>query len=102
MQGETHERPVGGREYEETERKLVEGFLSRPRRIPKRPQWSRTSIVIIRKEALPFYFAVYDHDLSRFVELQYRSGPNASLRSVHLPDTMQPPPIGQGPVRSAE
>ena len=67
------------------EQGLLESFLSKPRRTPARPAWSRTSTLIIRKEALPFYYAIYDHEQGRFTELQYRSTPLSPLRIIQLP-----------------
>src|SRR5690606_8785333 len=52
---------------------LLRLFLHKHRPVPKRPAFSRTSTIIVRKELLPFYYAIYDHDLCRFVELQYRN-----------------------------
>lgn len=71
---------------------LLRLFLLKHRPIPRRPACSRTSTVIVRKELLPFYYAIYDHDLCRFVELQFRSMKDGPLRSVPIPLGMAPPP----------
>jgi hypothetical protein len=93
------EQPVHGDPNEqdhisEVEEELIRRFTSKPRRIPKRPPYSRISLLIIRKEWLPFFYALYDHDLHRFVELQYRHTANGPMRSVQIPPDRQPP----GPV----
>ncbi|MBK7286354.1 MAG: hypothetical protein IPI95_04180 [Flavobacteriales bacterium] len=44
----------------------------------------------------PFYYAIYDHDLYRFIELQYRHGKDSPLFSIRIPDSMQPP-VTSGP-----
>ena len=86
MQGESNIRQFGGKEEQrEMEQGLLESFLSKPRRTPARPAWSRTSTLIIRKEALPFYYAIYDHEQGRFTELQYRSAPLSPLRIIQIP-----------------
>ena len=77
-------------EIKDMERRIVERFPSKPRKHPPRPAWSRTSILIIRKEVVPFYYAIYDHEQERFVELQYRTGPNSPLLSIPVPSTLQP------------
>lgn len=75
----------------EFEQELLQRFLERTRSVPSRPPHSRTSTIIIRKELLPFYFAIYDHDRYRFIELQYRLGKDSPLLSVQVPEAMQPP-----------
>lgn len=75
----------------ELEKELMLQFLGKQRSIPKRPAYSRMSTLIIRKELLPFYYAIYDHDLGRFVELQYRIGKDGPLTAVPVPMEMQPP-----------
>lgn len=77
-------------ELQDMERRIMERFLSKPRKHPPKPAWSRTSILIIRKEVLPFYYAIYDHEQDRFVELQYKAGPSSPLRSIQVPSTLQP------------
>lgn len=79
-------------ELQDMERRIMERFLSKPRKHPPRPPWSRTSILIIRKEVVPFYYAIYDHEQERFVELQYKAGPSSPLRSIEVPNTLQPGP----------
>ena len=76
---------------QEFERELLLEFLGRSRTVPPRPSYSRTSTIIIRKELLPFYYAIYDHDLFRFIELQYRDGKDSPLHYIRIPDDMQPP-----------
>jgi hypothetical protein len=76
------------------EARLLHNFVNEERPTPARPQWSHTSVVIIRKQVLPYYFAIYDHDLHRFTELQYREARNAPLHRVAIPATGQPPPPG--------
>lgn len=71
---------------------LLKNFTGRPRPVPMRPLYSRTSTIIIRKQVLPFYYAIYDHDLQRFVELQYRHGAGGTLQHLAVPADMQPPP----------
>ncbi len=73
------------------ERELLQRFLERSRPIPSRPPYSRTSTIIIRKEVLPFYFAIYDHDRYRFIELQFRLGKESPLLYIPVPESMQPP-----------
>ena len=80
----------GRTEIQDMERRIMDRFIAKPRKHPPRPAWSRTSIVIIRKEVVPFYYAIYDHDQERFVELQYRTGPLSPLRSIVVPSTLQP------------
>lgn len=70
---------------------LLRLFLHKHRPVPKRPAFSRTSTIIVRKEILPFYYAIYDHDLRRFVELQYRNVKDGPLLSVQIPAGMHPP-----------
>jgi hypothetical protein len=79
---------------EELDEELLQCFLASPRRIPEQPHYSRTSIVVVRKELLPFYYAVYDHAVHRFVELQYRQGRNAPLHICPIPPETQPPTAG--------
>lgn len=67
-----------------------DAFLNKPRQVPHRPEASRTSTIVVRKEVVAFYYAIYDHDLERFTELQYRETPDSPLRSVALSPTMQP------------
>lgn len=67
-----------------------EAFLKKPRHVPARPEASRTSTLVVRKEVVPYYYAIYDHDLERFTELQYRLTPDGVLRTVPLSATMQP------------
>ena len=73
------------------EQSLLQCFLDRSRPVPPRPPYSRTSTVIIRKEVVPFYFAIYDHDRFRFIELQYRNGKDSALLSIPIPESLQPP-----------
>ncbi|MBK9421241.1 MAG: hypothetical protein IPN44_09310 [Flavobacteriales bacterium] len=73
-----------------TDKAVRESFLAKPRRVPTRPDASRTSILVVRKEVLPYYYAIYDHDLERYTELQYRLSLNEPLRSVVLSALMQP------------
>lgn len=73
------------------EKELLQLFLERPRAVPIRPPCSRTSTLIIRKELVPFYYAIYDHDRYRFIELQYRHGEDSPLLSIPIPESMQPP-----------
>ncbi|HQV38121.1 MAG: hypothetical protein IPO60_00420 [Flavobacteriales bacterium] len=80
----------------ELEQELLQRFLERSRPVPSRPPCSRTSTIIIRKELIPFYYAIYDHDLYRFIELQYRHGKDSPLFSIRIPDSMQPP-VTSGP-----
>ena len=47
-------------------------------------------MLVVRKEVVPFYYAIYDHDLGRFTELQYRISKDAPLRSVVLSPMLQP------------
>lgn len=75
----------------DVEQELLRLFLKKERPVPDRPPFSRTSTIIVRKELLPFYYAIYDHDLSRFVELQYRNDKDGPLISIHVPLNMQPP-----------
>ena len=75
----------------DVEQELLRLFLKKERPVPDRPPFSRTSTIIVRKELLPFYYAIYDHDLSRFVELQYRNDKDGPLISIHVPLSMQPP-----------
>lgn len=77
-------------EIQDLERRIMERFVSKPRKHPPRPAWSRTSILIIRKEVVPFYYAIYDHEQERFVELQYRAGTQSPVRSILVPSTVQP------------
>lgn len=77
-------------ELQDIERRIMERFIAKPRKHPPRPEWSRTSILIIRKEVLPFYYAIFDHEQERFVELQYRVGLHSPLRSIQVPSTLQP------------
>jgi len=77
-------------EIQDMERRIMERFIAKPRKYPPRPAWSRTSIVIIRKEVVPFYYAIYDHEQERFVELQYKASPSSPLRSIEVPSTLQP------------
>lgn len=72
-------------------RELLGLFLQKHRPIPKRPAFSRTSTLIVRKEFLPFYYAIYDHDLARFIELQYRTVKDGPLLTVQVPMDVQPP-----------
>ena len=72
------------------EQRILERFLAKPRKHPARPAWSHFSILIIRKEVVPFYYAIYDHELGRFVELQYRAGPSSPLRSIAVPGNVDP------------
>lgn len=69
---------------------VLEAFLKKPRRVPTRPGASRTSTLVVRKEIVPFYYAIYDHDLGRFTALQYRPTKDAPLRSVALAPEKQP------------
>ena len=80
----------------EFEQELLQRFLERYRPVPQRPPYSRTSTLIIRKELLPFYFAIYDHDRYRFIELQYRLGRDSPLFSIQIPESMQPPVTNDG------
>lgn len=73
------------------EQELLQCFLEKARPAPARPAYSRTSTIIIRKELVPFYYAIYDHDRCRFLELQYRNGKDSPLLSIHIPESMQPP-----------
>ncbi len=70
---------------------LLENFAANVRPVPKRPLHSRTSTIIIRKQVLPFYYAIYNHDLQRFVELQYRLGEDGTLRHLAVAQDRQPP-----------
>lgn len=74
------------------EEALVRNFTGKPRQIPARPSFSRTSTIIIRKQVLPFYYAIYDHDRQRFVELQYRQAEGGPILKLKLPPDKQPPP----------
>lgn len=47
--------------------------------------------MIIRKHVLPFYYAIFDHALHRFVELQYRFPQGSYLRTCNVPGDQQPP-----------
>lgn len=91
MQNENEGRGSMKQRDLEFEQELLQCFLERSRPIPKRPTYSRTSTIIIRKELIPFYYAIYDHDRYCFIELQYRSGKNSPLLSVPIPESMQPP-----------
>ncbi len=79
----------------EFEQELLHRFLERSLPVPSRPPYSRTSTNIIRKELLPFYYAIYDHDLYRFIELQYRLGKDSPLLAIRIPESMQPPVTSQ-------
>ncbi len=72
------------------EAELIRCFLAKPRSIPQRPSATHVSTLVIRKELLPFYFAIYDHDLGRFTALQYHTDPDAPLCSVALQPHEQP------------
>ena len=86
MQPGNNDRQAAEQAQTELEQRILEGFLSKPRAVPKRPAWSGHSMVIIRKESVPFYYAIYDHDLGRFTELQYRAGPGSPLRHIPVPE----------------
>ena len=77
----------------EFEQDLLHRFLDKARPVPTRPPYSRTSTIIIRKELVPFYYAIYDHDRYRFIELQYRHDKDSPLLSIRIPESMQPPAI---------
>ena len=77
-------------EKQDMEQRILEQFLAKSRKHPPRPAWSHSSILIIRKEVVPFYYAIYDHEQERFVELQYRAGPTSPLRSITVPSNVQP------------
>ncbi|MGV9014004.1 MAG: hypothetical protein ACOH13_15540 [Flavobacteriales bacterium] len=77
-------------ETELTDKAVRDSFLAKPRRVPMRPDASRTSILVVRKEVLPYYYAIYDHDLERYTELQYRLSLNEPLRCVALSSLIQP------------
>ena len=91
MDRNNEERPTLNQRDMDVGQELLRLFLKKERPIPDRPPFSRTSTIIVRKELLPFYYAIYDHDLSRFVELQYRNDKNGPLMSVLVPTGMQPP-----------
>ena len=75
---------------EDLDKAVVDSFVGKRRPIPPRPARSRTTTVIIRKEVVSFYYAIYAHELGRFVELRYRPDPDAPMRSIPLPDSLQP------------
>ena len=77
------------------EQELLQRFLESTRPVPARPHYSRTSTIIIRKEVGPFYYAIYDHERLRFIELQYRTGKDSPLLSIPIPESMQPPASDQ-------
>ncbi len=76
----------------EFEKELLESFISKQRTAPARPASSRTSTVIVRKEIIPFYYAIYDHELKRYTRLMYRNANprDPSLQTVPVPAEMQP------------
>ena len=95
------ERGPWAAHFANLEEALLRNFVSKPRQIPARPSFSRNSTIIIRKQVLPFYFAIYDHDLQRFVELQYRHAEGGPLETMLVPADMQPPLTGEeGPTSS--
>jgi len=77
-------------EISDLERELLKHFAAKPRRIPKRPTCSPTSTVIIRRDLLPFYYAIFDHHLGSFTELRYRTSKAGPLLSVRIPPETQP------------
>lgn len=79
-------------ELTEVEEELLRCFTEKPRHIPARPAHSSTSVLVVRKEWLPFYYAIYDHDLKCFVALQYRHTRNAPMRTIRIPAQRQPQP----------
>ncbi len=90
MKHKNRQRPVE-EAATELDALLLRNFLGKERHVPARPHWSHTSTVIIRKQVLPFYYAIYDHDLHRFTELQYRGAMNEPMRRVPVPATEHPP-----------
>ncbi|MBS1570411.1 MAG: hypothetical protein JST45_13365 [Bacteroidetes bacterium] len=78
----------------ELEGALLRNFMHTERPVPQHPHWSRTTTVVIRKQVLPYYYAIYDHELHRYVELQYRVGRDAPLCHMDVPAEAQPPTIG--------
>lgn len=76
----------------EFEKELLESFISKQRTAPARPAASRTSTVIVRKEIIPFYYAIYDHELKRYTRLMYRNANprDTSLQTVPVPEEKQP------------
>ncbi|MFT3886158.1 MAG: hypothetical protein QM724_12255 [Flavobacteriales bacterium] len=75
-------------------RSVLSSFLSRARRLPRRPTRFTRSIVIVRKDIVPFYHAIYDHVRGRFTELQVpRPGSNNTL-IIPIPGDQQPPDLG--------
>ena len=91
MDRNSEERPTLNQRETDVKKELLRLFLQKQRPVPKRPAFSRTSTLIVRKEFLPFYYAIYDHDLARFVELQFRSVKDGPLQSLPIPLGMQPP-----------
>ena len=91
MDRNSEERPTLNQRETDVKMELLRLFLKKHRPVPKRPAFSRTSTLIVRKEFLPFYYAIYDHDLARFVELQFRSVKDGPLQSFPIPLGMQPP-----------
>lgn len=82
--------PQVGNLPENLDKAVLDAFIGKRRPIPPRPARSRTTTLIIRKEVVAFYFAIYAHELGRFIELKYRPNPEAPMRSIQLPDSMQP------------
>lgn len=91
MDRNSEERLTPTQRETDLKQELLRLFLQKRRPIPKRPALSRTSTLIVRKEFTPFYYAIYDHDQARFVELQFRSVKDGPLQSVLIPLGMQPP-----------
>jgi hypothetical protein len=75
-------------------RTVLSSFLSRARRSPRRPPRFTRSIVIVRKDVVPFYHAIYDHQRGRFVELQVPRPGSTNTLIIPIPGDQQPPALG--------
>lgn len=87
----------GWNEAELSER-IVRSFLGRARRLPPKPRDFDRTTVIVRKDIVPFYHAIYDHARGRFVELQVPRPDGHGLLIVALPPDKQPPVLGGIPL----
>jgi len=75
-------------------RRVLTSFLSRARRLPPRPARFDRTTVIVRKDIVPFYHAIYDHVRGRFVELQVPRPGGPGLIIIPVPTDQQPPVLG--------
>lgn len=80
-------------------RRILLSFASRARRLPPRPRDFDRTIVIVRKDIVPFYHAIYDHARGRFIELHVpKPGAQSGVLVIPVPPEHQPPVLGGRPM----